>query len=69
MFFKRWALMIAVAANNSYIIIGPNSFLSTTPVVDFQNKANATTLNQWHCLFVHWDVTAGSNGSSSSVIL
>ena len=31
---------------------------------DWQTKADASVLNKWHCLSVHWDVPAGANKSS-----
>ena len=31
---------------------------------DWQTKADASVLNKWICLSVHWDVPAGANESS-----
>ena len=31
---------------------------------DWQTKADASVLNKWHCLSIHWDVPAGANKSS-----
>ena len=47
-------LMIAGTQNN-YIEVGGN---------DWKTKANASELNKWCCLSIHWDVPAGAGHSS-----
>ena len=47
-------LMISGTQGN-FIEVGRNHW---------KNKANASVLNKWHCLSIHWDVPAGANGSS-----
>ena len=50
--------------NNNLIISGTTNQKIEVGGNDWQTKANATELNKWCCLSIHWDVPAGANKSS-----
>ena len=51
-------------ASNSLIISGTKNQKIEVGGNDWQTKANASDLNKWCCLSIHWDVPAGANKSS-----
>ena len=50
--------------NNNLIISGTQNQKIEVGRNDWQTKANATELNKWCCMSIHWDVPAGANKSS-----
>ena len=51
-------------ASNSLVISGTKNQKIEVGGNDWQTKANASDLNKWCCLSIHWDVPAGANKSS-----
>ena len=51
--------------SNSMVISGTTNQKSVEVIgSDWKSKANASELNKWYCLSVHWDVPAGAKKSS-----
>ena len=50
--------------NNNLLISGTTNQKTEVGRNDWQTKANATELNKWCCMSIHWDVPAGANNSS-----
>ena len=62
---QGWDKFVAYKPTNNLIISGvhgTNNVEVTSS--DWQTKADASVLNKWHCLSVHWDVPAGAGKSS-----
>ena len=67
-----WDKFLAFQPNETMIISGVEPGASsvyggnnvTVDSSEWQTKADASALNKWICLSLHWDVGAGSNGSS-----
>ena len=53
--------------NNNLIISGTTNQKIEVGGSDWKTKANATELNKWHRMSIHWDVPAGVKKSSSWV--
>ena len=51
-------------ASNSLIISGTTNQKIEVGVNNWQTNANASELNKWCCLSIHWDVPAGAKNSS-----
>ena len=63
---QGWDKFVAYdAILNNLIISGVHRINKITVTSsDWQTKADASVLNKWHCLSVHWDVPAGAGKSS-----
>ena len=63
---QGWDKFVAYKPTTNNLIIsgvhGTNNVEVTSS--DWQAKADASVLNKWHCLSVHWDVPAGAGKSS-----
>ena len=53
-------LIISGTVNN-FINIGSGAVNGHQPHAAFKNKANASTLNKWICLSVHWNIATESS--------
>ena len=51
-------------ASNSLIISGTTNQKTEVGANDWQTNANASELNKWCCMSIHWDVPAGAKNSS-----
>ena len=51
-------------ASNSLIISGTTNQKTEVGVNNWQTNANASELNKWCCMSIHWDVPAGAKNSS-----
>ena len=56
--------LVVSGTTNDHIIIGVNNVGSKTAIAPYQTKANASELNKWCCLSIHWNVPAGANKST-----
>ena len=55
--------LVISGADPQFVLIGSSSMLNVNPIADFKSKANASELNKWISLSVHWDVPGGSEAS------
>ena len=55
--------LVVSGADPQFVVIGSSGLLNVNPIADYQSKANASELNKWISLSVHWDVPGGSEAS------
>ena len=55
--------LVVSGTTNDHIVIGQKAFNSKNAIAPYQSKANASELNKWVCLSIHWDVPGGNNAS------
>ena len=59
-----WDKFVSFTPTGHLIISGTVGLKTTIGVNDWQTKANASDLNKWCCMSIHWDALAGTVGSS-----
>ena len=59
-----WDKFVSFTPTGHLIISGTVGVKTTIGVNDWQTKANASELNKWCCMSIHWDALAGTVGSS-----
>ena len=55
--------LVVSGADPQFVVIGSSGLLNVNPIADYESKANASELNKWISLSVHWDVPGGSEAS------
>ena len=55
--------LVVSGTTNDHIVIGQKAFNGKNAIAPYQSKANASELNKWICLSIHWDVPGGNNAS------
>ena len=59
-----WDKFVSFNPSGQLIISGTVGQKITISGNDWQTNANASDLNKWHCMSIHWDVPAGAKNSS-----
>ena len=57
--------LVVSGTTNDHIVIGQKAFNGKNAIAPYQSKANASELNKWICLSIHWDVPGGKNASET----
>ena len=55
--------LIVSGADPQFVVIGSTDAINVSPIADYKSKANASELNKWKSLSIHWDVPGGSEAS------
>ena len=59
-----WDKFVVYNTSQQLLISGTTNQKTLVTASDWQSKANASELNKWCCLSIHWDVPAGAGKSS-----
>ena len=67
LFLSPGGELIISGDSSDFLVIGANASTHKSPIAPYKTKANASDLNEWICLSVHWDMDSSPSTNKSSI--